>query len=98
MAGVLIAALDFVAVCLIGLFDEGTLATDWVEKVPWLLLAAIPAGLGLLGLRKPPLLLGAGLITFPLAILSLATMPMIASAMCYLMGYGKSGPAAQIEV
>ncbi len=38
------------------------------------------------------------MVTFPLAILSLGTMPLIASAMCYLMGSGKSGPAVEIEV
>ena len=76
----------------VSVFDRGRLAADWPEALPWLLVAAAPLVLGLIGLRRPGTLLWAGAITFPLALTSLAgaMLPIVLPGICFLVAYGSS--------
>jgi hypothetical protein len=70
----------------VSLTDGGTLTSDWIERVPWVLFAAFPAVLAIIGLRgSPEALFTAAIISIPLALMSLAgaTLPLLIPACFY---------------
>ena len=73
----------------VALFDDGRLVSDWMGTSVWLLIVAMPAILAAIGLRNPSALVGAAVISLPIALISLAgaTLPVIFPALCYLAGY-----------
>lgn len=94
------ALLHLLLLFVVALFDEGHLAGDWVETLPWLAIVAIPAVLAAVGVHNPTTLPWATGITLPLSLLSLAgaTLPLILPAIFYLLGYGAAArPTEQIR-
>ena len=88
--GLVLAGAHLALLAGVALFDDGRLSSDWVETVPWLVMAAMPAGLAGAGFRNPSALLAAAIISVPLSVMSLAgaTLPLLVPAACYAVGYG----------
>jgi hypothetical protein len=77
----------------IALTDGGKLTSDWIESVPWVVIAALPAILAIRGLRGPrDALLTAGVISVPIAFISLAgaTLPLLIPAAFYFLAFWMS--------
>jgi hypothetical protein len=89
IAGLFLATLHLGLLCSVSLFDAGRVVADWPERVPWLVLVAIPAALAIAGLRNPSYLRAAAIISVPLSVISLAgaTLPLIIPALCYVVAY-----------
>jgi hypothetical protein len=95
IVGLVLAAAHLALLASVALFDDGRLAEDWVETVPYLLLAAMPAVLAAIGLRNPGALVAAALVSVPLSLISMAgaTLPLIIPALCYVAAYITSADA-----
>jgi hypothetical protein len=94
--GLVLAAVHLAGLAAIALFDNGQLVSDWLGTSVWLVIAAIPAVLAIVGLRRRGFLIGAAIISLPLALISLAgaTLPLVFPAFCYVAGYIARDPRA----
>ena len=90
--GLAIAVVHLATLTGISLFDDGSLSPLWLERLPWLLFAAAPAAIAVGGLRHPPALATAAVVSLPLSLMSLAgaTLPLLLPAVCYALGYASS--------
>jgi hypothetical protein len=94
------ALLHLLLLCGVALFDDGQLAGDWVETLPWLAIVAMPAVIAAVGLHNASALPWAAGISLPLSLLSIAgaTLPLILPAIFYLLAYGAAArPTEEIR-
>lgn len=64
----------------------------WYQSLPLVALIALPAILATIGVRRPPALLAAGVISIPTAFISMAgaTLPLLIPAGFYFVAYGRA--------
>ena len=74
----------------LGLFSDGSLDPQWKTALIFVLLAASPSVVALIGRDRPGGLLAAGLISAPLSLMSLAgaTLPLLIPAIFYFSAAG----------
>lgn len=94
LAGIVLGLILVAGVTVIALFNKKgpRLEPDWFSVIPFLALAALPAVLAIIGLRRPAALLAAGILSIPTAFLSFAgvTLPLLIPAGFYLVAYGRA--------
>lgn len=78
----------------LGMFSEGRLDPQWRTALIFVLLAGLPAFLAIFARERPNLLLTAGLISIPLALMSLAgaTLPLLIPAGFYFAAAWNTKP------
>lgn len=92
--GILLGVLMAAGLGALVLFDRDGLRLErhlWV-RLPVVAIVAMPAILAILGLRRPPALLAAGVLSVPTAFLSFAgvTLPLLIPGAFYLVAYGRA--------
>lgn len=92
MLGVTLNATWASALAALGLFSDGSLDPQWRTALIFVALVASPAAVALAGLKRPALLLAAGILCFPLGFISLAgaALPLFIPGALYLIAYARS--------